>query len=427
MSAISDPLSSKQYSIKSSSSSSHHSGDKKRKESSSAASASSKHSKKDHSKKNENKTSGIRSWQQDSEFLCIPQFQNTLPNAPSGPFLMKFGMMQSFSELNVYHTSSLEKSYVWQPHFGPDVGIRLDLVDQDSILTPDGSITHLLDHSDLKYLANTSERKRLMENAQDLSWLRQTTYLPGLLHGHATITNIKGEKSGIKKTLLEEHSKKLVGKGSLDPFSIEFIDESFDLIDSTVEALIKTKMEKNSKIELTFSIPILPDINFEKSQFSYVSFDEPVSGQVLHDSQKDIEDVSDVADESVIINIRVSKKSGKYNNNSFISSLVKQKDISMQSEEIMEINDDLKSVHYDWLSDYNMQLQKNESKNESKDYFLFIINEETKQATYTDFVTRLQMKKTSIEDSEPHDALISRRPLLNNIKLQDINGLDNNE
>jgi hypothetical protein len=187
MSASTAPPSSKHHSSKSSSS--HHSSDKKRKESSS-----SKHSlKQKQNKRDENsKPSGIRSWQQDSEFLCVPQFQNTLPNAPSGPFLSKFGMMQSFSELNVYHTSSLEKSYVWQPHFGPDVGIKLDLVDQDSILSPDGNINHLLDHSDLKYLANTSERKRFMENSQDLSWLRQTTYLPGLLHGHATITNIKG-------------------------------------------------------------------------------------------------------------------------------------------------------------------------------------------------------------------------------------------
>jgi hypothetical protein len=191
-----------------------------------------------------------------------------------------------------------------------------------------------------------------------------------------------------------------------------------------VNELIEAEKKKNSKKEISFSIPILPDLTFEKSQFSYVHFDEAVSGRVLHDSQNDVEGVSDVAEDSVIINIRVSKKSGKYNNNSFISSLVKQKDTSMQSEDITEVNDDLQGIYYDWISDYNMQLQKNANKNESKDYFLFVINEDTKQATYTDFVTRLQMKKCyNVEDSEPVEAYISRRPVLKNINLQDINGV----
>ena len=33
-----------------------------------------------------------------------------------------------------YKISTLEKSFIWQPNFGLDMGINLDLVDQESIL-----------------------------------------------------------------------------------------------------------------------------------------------------------------------------------------------------------------------------------------------------------------------------------------------------
>lgn len=76
-------------------------------------------------------------WNKDgNDFICIPQFHNTIPSAPSGPYLKNLDQQNRYQDFAVYKTSSLEKNYIWQPHFGPDLGLRLDLVDQEAILNP---------------------------------------------------------------------------------------------------------------------------------------------------------------------------------------------------------------------------------------------------------------------------------------------------
>ena len=72
--------------------------------------------------------------QKDAPFLFSLKFQNTLPNAPSGPFFKKVPLYSVMNPLKEYKVSTLEKSFIWQPNFGLDMGVNLDLVDQESIL-----------------------------------------------------------------------------------------------------------------------------------------------------------------------------------------------------------------------------------------------------------------------------------------------------
>ena len=119
------------------SSNKHRPGDdsKKRKHDGGAAAASSSSSSKH---KTSDKGSLPNIWNSDaSEFICQPQFHNSLPNAPCGPYFKQVDLLHPYADFATYRASSLEKNYVWQPHFPPDLGIRLNLVDQESILNPD--------------------------------------------------------------------------------------------------------------------------------------------------------------------------------------------------------------------------------------------------------------------------------------------------
>jgi len=118
------------------------------------------------------------------EFIIKLKFANNLPNAPSGPFLKSIPYVNNGSYSSLYdnkfpeyRTSTLEKGYTWQPHFGPDLGIQLDLVDQDSILETDHQT---VDQSDLKYLTGSVDSGRAKLAQLDQSkplWLRNTTYM----------------------------------------------------------------------------------------------------------------------------------------------------------------------------------------------------------------------------------------------------------
>ena len=54
-------------------------------------------------KKEEKKKNSLN----DTQFLIDLQFQNTLPNAPSGPFLRKLGLYHKFDQFAAFTTSTL--------------------------------------------------------------------------------------------------------------------------------------------------------------------------------------------------------------------------------------------------------------------------------------------------------------------------------
>lgn len=116
-------------------------GDRKRKERPSSSSSSSHgqhgHGHRSHLKDKEKTMIPPNIWNKESksDFICLPQFHNNLPNAPCGPYLKNIELLNPYSDFSLYKTSSLEKNHIWQPHFGPDLGLRLDLVDQVNVFS----------------------------------------------------------------------------------------------------------------------------------------------------------------------------------------------------------------------------------------------------------------------------------------------------
>jgi hypothetical protein len=108
----------------------------------------------------------------DSDFIFQLKYSNTLPEVPSGPYFKDMPPIRKLEEYGKYSVSSLERSYIWQPHFGPEAGVRLDLQDQDSVLVTSKEEP---DHLDLRYLpASVTGKGHESENRP--LWLRNTVY-----------------------------------------------------------------------------------------------------------------------------------------------------------------------------------------------------------------------------------------------------------
>ncbi|KAJ1414466.1 hypothetical protein B484DRAFT_454808, partial [Ochromonadaceae sp. CCMP2298] len=180
------------------------------------------------------------------DFLISFKYQNHLPNAPSGPFLKSIDVMATFNALPAYRTSTLETGYVWQPHFGADLGLNVDLVDQEAVLALD---TQALDQADLKYLTGPVDKSRgktrEIDQSQKPWWLRNTTYMQNNQSQHTR-----------QSTSNAEIIKQRVGAkiSNQDILSAEYINESFESVEQAVLDLIK----QNPKKRVLQVLPVIP-------------------------------------------------------------------------------------------------------------------------------------------------------------------------
>jgi hypothetical protein len=350
------------------------------------------------------------------EFIIKLKFANNLPNAPSGPFLKAIPYINNGSYSSLfdnkfpeYRTSTLEKGYTWQPHFGPDLGIHLDLVDQDAMLatsSENGSLT--VDQSDLKYLTGSvdSGRGKLAQLDQQSKplWLRNTTYMENNLFQRG-----KDQSKGIqaRSSALSLQKKEML--------STEFIDDSFSLVQVTITNLIS----KATKLKVHRIMPLLPcdaairhpdaSIN-DVNSHSFVLFDEDPSlsihNQNNHAKRRKISD-------GIITNARkVQSKDGAKAQPDIDVSLVS----AGVEEEEKKQGDDTRAldgswVEYQWVRDYRMEMHTNEH----KDCFVFVYNKSDDSSNnsslnmeYYPIDSRIEMKRLNPEESLPHDALVKR-------------------
>lgn len=255
-----------------------------------------------------------------SSFLYSLKFQNNLPSAPSGPFFKKVDLFHVKEGYTEYRTSTLEKSYIWQPHFGNDMGLNLDLVDQDSILVQDSGKNQPLDPVEIRFLNGTGEKSRgktLQLDQEDKPWwLRNTTYMENNLF--KSISKVQKEDSIVKA--VNEKKLKRIGGENFDPLSSQFIDESFDIVEKTVEKI----QSKQKKSKVLWSLPIIPHIVIidDENQeghpnYSIVRFDEdPVSLSQANNNDNKKRKIN----ECIVTNIRSSKDNSKIDKVSFFES-----------------------------------------------------------------------------------------------------------
>eukprot|EP01038_Epipyxis_sp_PR26KG_P004692 gene4692-6589_t len=369
-----------------------------------------------------------------SNFLCNLKYHNTLPDAPSGPFFKEIQLFHSFQDYSEYKVSTLEKSFVWQPHFGPDLGLNLDLVDQDAILVQEPDKSQLqyvsqptLDQSELKYLNGTMIEKsrggaptRKIDEKSKPWWLRNTTYLENNLYSDSKYRG--GEHLYLQH---EAAKKKILDDPDYDPFEIESINKSFDIVDKTVEIL----KNSNKKRVCEWSVPILPLANNGEAfhrNYQFSRFDE--SPYVVFDSEViDDNKRKRTIDNSLITQIRHSTIKATDNSdivqaNDFRVSLLAQIPHDEENKTI-ESDDDTK---YDWVKDYRMEVvvASNTKLSENQlpaEHFVFLISDERKNSginnsndisnvsvSYLPIKSTVELRRLDPENSKPIEAIVKR-------------------
>lgn len=349
------------------------------------------------------------------EFLISLKYHNNLPNAPSGPFLKNINILQSLDEFPEFRTSTLEKGYVWQPHFGLDLGVKLDLVDQDAILFQEkNNAAPILDQSDLKYLTSTVEKNRGKTKQIDQSskpwWLRNTTYMENNLYNVGRV-----------KAIAAESAKEISAKKKdnidydVDMLSTSYINDSFDLTARTLARLVA----ENAKRKVLRDLPVVPMESAELSvpaflgkNHSLVRFDEDPVVLATEEGYSSSSSTSAPAkrrrvDVGVITNLRQAVKSEHTRNAALEVSLVSP--LVQTTSETSNGNFNVKEVRYGWVKDYRMDIQQSKV----NDSFLFVYsvggvsssgNDDSVQ--YFPIGSRIDMKKMNPEDSLPHECIV---------------------
>lgn len=401
-----------------------------------------------HHKSQEKNVSNANMWNKDnSDFICLPQFHNSLPNAPSGPYLKNIELLHKYQDFSQYKTSSLEKNYIWQPHFGPDLGLRLDLVDQEALFVPEFIKNEdNIDAAEMRLLkGEVTEGRRGKVGGEKPWWLRSTTYLENNLY-----VSVVKTKKDIKRK--RENTETMTG--------IEAYNYSFDAVEGNLERLAKESREKHN-MEVEWSIPFLPtgdfndyfavarydedpDINLERRRL-----DREVKGKDVLSEQDSIK-----ASHSILANIRQSIIKGENPSksiNSFTTSLVlPSSDIDSPTEKNVENNQTVdtsssveegagmtavtetaselesspipsnsSSVVYKWVKDYTMDVNSKQD-----DSYILTVEvpgpsnsisssasaSSTQQSTgslkYRPIRSKLELKKDTF--GHPHEAIITR-------------------
>lgn len=203
--------------------------------------------------------------QSESDFIIQPKYANNLPEVPSGPYFKDTKPYRKFEDFAKYNFSSLERSYVWHPHFGPEAGIKLDLWDQESILVH--STKDSLPHEDLKYLASAAAAKGFQSQEEKPWWLRNTTYL---------------ENANLDQKFTQEVkvSKKTLGRQDI----LSKIDQSFEDVRKITE-----KLSANEKKRVASVHEIFPDEEMWLQNVILAHFEVPsevletsIEGNKLH-------------------------------------------------------------------------------------------------------------------------------------------------
>lgn len=297
----------------------------------------------------------------ESEFLCTISFKNTLPAVPSGPFFKQVDLSRRHEDFAEYHVSSLEKGYVWQPHFDQRVNIDLDLVDHDAVLKTQTIATeHDVEKEVTMYLSGVSGDRAGRSNAKKEHqanhwWLRDTLYFDNKLDRN---------RKFMPKEKNTENDEVLV-----DPCDEEMIKASFaDAIEGD------SKLEAN----VEWSVPILPSSSVEMEKlYSLARFEEdPIAGKKRK------------MDTSVISNIRLAKKG---NGQSYA--------VSMLEKENEDDDSEVTGGFYKWVQDYRMDLKTNVD-----DQYAITVDEGS--ASYSMVGSQFNMGKLNVDEAMPYEAIV---------------------
>lgn len=323
---------------------------------------------------------------------------NHVPPPPCGPYFRSLEILTSLdSGMPEFRTSSLEKSYVWQPHFGPELGVKLELVSQEALMIPEKPLA--LDPMDLKYL-NAAYEKKVDLRGKNYDpdnkpwWLRNTTYIennPFNVSSRARDDDLvlKGVE---QKSKIIDHTK--------SNFSSDDIAQSFTDVQTTVDRLVA----QNKQATLLWSAPFLPEVSNLSDQGRQVSgrkrslvrFDEDprhTTKAVRHETDDGVDRVQRFdTDHSIITNGRPClRPDGSVNDKLVDVSLVAPETASKES---------LHSL----VKDYRLEFQDRDG----KDCFVLVVQESDGHAYFFPVQDRMDVRKLGTGGSKELAYVVQR-------------------
>jgi len=110
------------------------------------------------------------------DLVCRIKYQNKLPDIPYDPKFINYPFDPSrFIQFN---STTLEKNYKWDIQNEQDLGVRIDLINQENRIDPDACL-HPIDEQLLEddNLAAAADLKRTEQHKIPVSWMRRNDYI----------------------------------------------------------------------------------------------------------------------------------------------------------------------------------------------------------------------------------------------------------
>ncbi len=332
-------------------------------------------------------------WKLPKDFLLHPQYFNTVPPVPAGPFFKDVGLTHDFEDFAAYHVSSLEKNYLWKPHH-VNITRSLDVVDQETLLQVDKGNGTKLGAAELGI-------KIARENVStdDILWLKKTTYLTN--HLFQSVNKFSGHGDALVKEQVKQKAKENNPKGDSkhDCFHRASIESSFRKVALKTKARLEADQRNSRTIE--WECPVLPDEARWESEMCLLAFDEdPSAGASVGDGRSGLNILS-----SVVTNIRtVPNRSGEVSTSAkYAVSLV------APSASIAEVS---AQKEFSWVNDFRMDIKAVNV----EDLFVFAIERPSDDTppscvAFAPLSSKVELKRLARDECSEHIALIKQRPL----------------
>jgi hypothetical protein len=195
--------------------------------------------------------------------------QISIPSVACGePCVKKIEVDTNYDHFAVYRESNLEKNYTWQPHFGVNVGLAFDFVDQDALVNKSTESNQIdtMDHQFIQHVARKGDKAKLIGG--DTWWLRNPVYLENNLY--ELTNNFKANMATEAREMrakLNDQGGELAAAVNQNIFSAESADKSFD------DVVAFENQMRASAVGVEYSVPILPHAEASSCSYSTVKFD----------------------------------------------------------------------------------------------------------------------------------------------------------
>lgn len=320
-----------------------------------------------------------------SEFLATLEFRNALPDIPFDTKFVKYP--HEPERLIKYKPNTLEMDYTYEIHEEPNLGLPIDLIDPAKYEAPvEPEPLEVGDEQVLMMKEEHVGKTGRSKARPTVSWLRRTEYMGNDLYD--AVHKFKSEAE-IQSALREGTENALA-----EVVSITLEDRaeaSFrDINDPKVLVHPFNKKKKIAKVWDVF-----PDQVLSANKYAILSYD------ILPSEDIKSKTITSREDRALLCGVSKKIQAG----NELIQGSV------LLPSTISEEEENANREKYQYLREYLMSVESLDSRETQSQHVVFMLDPESDQFTYSDVLSRIQLRKTKMtgEEKRRHGAVVHRR------------------